>query len=177
MTKDLKIRFSKRALLTGCSFSFGVLLPILLLPILFQQGCSLTVTRPVQEMSDTAAALRAAKEVSADTLAPDLFRGASEAYIKGRNEYRMKNFVVAKDHLAKAKRLAEQAELEALVNGAKRQSAVNLEDAPTVAPAPYDYPTPRGTPAQLLQDSGSTGQQPAGSGGGGGTNPQAPPME
>jgi len=118
-------------------------------------------------MSDTAAALRAAKEVSADTLAPDLFRSASEAYIKGRNEYRMKNFVVAKDHLTKAKRLAEQAELEALVNGAKRQSAVNLEDAPTVAPAPYDYPSPRGTPAFLIQDTGTGGTPAAG---------QAPPM-
>ena len=151
----------------GCSFSLYALTAIAMI----QAGCSLTVTRPIQEMSDTAAALRAAKEVSADTLAPDLFRGASEAYIKGRNEYRLKNFVVAKDLLAKAKRLAEQAEVEALVNGAKRQSAVNLEDAPTIVPQPYDYPSPRGTPAYLIQDGA---QQPQPTAPNGGSNPQAP---
>lgn len=163
--EKLKNLFSKRALQLGCSFSFSLLITAAII----QPGCSLTVTRPIQEMSDTAAALRAAKEVSADTLAPDIFRSANEAYIKGRNEYRMKNFVVAKDHLAKAKRLAEQAEVEALVNGAKRQSAVNLEDAPTIAPQPYDYPSPRGTPAYLIQEGGSTQPQQSG-----GSSPQTP---
>lgn len=84
-------------------------------------GCSsIWATRPVQEMSDTAAAIRAAKEVQADALAADLFRQADEEWILARREYRQKNFMEAKEALDRARKLAEQAEFEALRAGGSR---------------------------------------------------------
>src|SRR4051812_41542456 len=59
-------------------------------------GCSIVATRPVQEMSDTQASLRAAREVQADTLSPELYRQATELYFKAKNEYKFKNFELAR---------------------------------------------------------------------------------
>src|SRR6185312_12007222 len=83
-------------------------------------ACALTATRPTQEMSDTGAALRAAKEVQADTLAPELYRQANEWWLKARREYKFKNFSFAKDYAAKARKFAEKAEFEAIKNGGNR---------------------------------------------------------
>lgn len=83
-------------------------------------GCSLLATRPVQEMSDTSAAMRAAREVQADTIAPDLYRKADEAWLKAQHEYKYKNFQEALDFANKARRLAEEAEFEAIRAGAAR---------------------------------------------------------
>lgn len=124
-------------------------------------SCALAVTRPVQEMSDTAAALKAAKEVGADTLAPELYRRAVEAYFRARNEYQMKNFSITKEYAAKAKRLAEDAEFEALRLGASRSSVAPAEEPPKPPAEPYAYPTPTGTPAFILnQMGGSAGTSP-----------------
>jgi hypothetical protein len=114
--------------------------------------------RPIQLMSDTSAALRAAKEVSADTLAPELYRRATDAYFRATNEYRMKNFAIAEDFAKRAKRLAEEAEYEALKQGSNRTSLLPPEE-PTGPPPPSEVLPPRGelaTEALKRQDSGGT---------------------
>lgn len=119
-------------------------------------SCALTATRPVQEMSDTSAALRAAREVQADTLAPELYRQANEWFFKARQDYKLKNFAFAKEYALKAQKFAERAEFEAVKNGGNRvdvpadQPALGppANPAPTPVTTPYDYPTPAGTPAE-----------------------------
>jgi hypothetical protein len=122
-------------------------------------GCSLMTTRPVQEMSDTAAAIRAAREVQADTLAPELFRQSIEWFNKAKREYKFKNFDLAKSYSDKARLYAEDSEFEAIRNGGNRSdtqmadpmaSGLNIPpppSAPASAPSPYAYPTPQGIPA------------------------------
>jgi hypothetical protein len=119
--------------------------------------------RPIQLMSDTSAALRAAKEVSADTLAPELYRRATDAYFRATNEYRMKNFAIAEDFAKRAKRLAEEAEYEALKQGSNRTSLLPPEE-PTAPPPPSEVLAPReelATEAMKRQEAGGApGTQP-----------------
>ena len=111
-------------------------------------SCALTATRPVQEMSDTTAAIRAAKEVQADTLAPELYRQANEWFAKARKEYKFKNFSFAQEYVLRARRFAEQAEIEAIKNGGNRLDVSPADQAaPLPSASPYDYPMPEGTPA------------------------------
>jgi hypothetical protein len=110
-------------------------------------GCALFYTRPVQEMSDTSAAIRSAREVQADSLAPDLFREANEWFTRARREYRFKNFKLAHDYANKARNLAEKAEFEALRKGAVRTEIAPPPEPAGPEPSPYPYPTPEGTPA------------------------------
>lgn len=152
------------------SFGMGLFLSALV----FASACSLSATRPVQEMSDAAAALKAAKEVSADTLAPELFRKANEAYFRARNEYQMKNFVVAQEYILRAKRLAEDAEFEALRQGAQR-SSVQPPEEPPPPPEPSTLSTPTGTPAFLMPAEGSGTPPSTGNGSGGATGAGTPP--
>ncbi|MGZ3688783.1 MAG: DUF4398 domain-containing protein [Bdellovibrionota bacterium] len=132
-----------------------VILATLTLLTLTAAGCAIFKTRPVQEMSDTAAALRAAKEVQADTLAPELYRQASEWFQKAKREYKFKNFDLADDYGEQARRFAEQAEFEAIRNGGNRASADVAPDPmangapPPPKSAPYDYPAPTPTPADV----------------------------
>lgn len=122
-------------------FSFSV--------VLFA-GCStLLSTRPDQLMSDTAAAIKAAKEVNADTLSPDLFRQAQESFLKAKNDYTLKNYAVAEDHAKYAKKMAEDAEFESLNAGANRVSLAAPEET-VKTPEAYPYPTP--TPTFIAPD-------------------------
>ena len=130
-------------------------------------GCSLFATRPTQELSDTAAALRAAKEVQADILAPDLYRQASETFQKARRAYRLKDFAPAEEFLKKSRILAEHAEFAAVMGGATRAES-NPDDpyqeipdhsaGPTIQPkkaarpAPQD-PVPQNLPAPIPVES------------------------
>ena len=93
-------------------------------------------------MSNMEVALRAAKEVSADTLAPELYRLASEMSISARREYRLKNFKEAKEYADKARVLAEKSEFESIRNGGKRET---IPQDPLAEPS-Y-APEPTGTPA------------------------------
>lgn len=93
-------------------------------------------------MSDTAAALKAAREVSADSLAPEKFRRATEAYFRAQNEYRLKNFQIAEDYAKKAIRLAEESEFDALKQGSARTSLLPPE-VPTPPPAPSTVEPPQ----------------------------------
>lgn len=100
-------------------------------------GCSILATRPVQEMSDTAAAIKAAREAQADTLTPELFRKADEAYQLARREYQFKNFDSARDLAAQARNLAERAEFDAIRAANKGDGEVE----PTATPSPQPSPS------------------------------------
>lgn len=88
-------------------------------------GCSVVTPRPIQEMSNAESALKAAKELHADTLAPDVFRAASETFYKAKTEYRLKNFDIAKRLAKKATRLSEEAEFEAYLKGGATPEIAN----------------------------------------------------
>jgi hypothetical protein len=115
--------------------------------LLVLSGCALFYGRPTQSMSDTAAAIKAAREVQADSLSPDLYRESNEWFMKAKREYKFKNFKLAKDYAEKARDLAEKAEFESLRKGGVRS---DLGPAPEPAPAasPYAYPTSEGVPAE-----------------------------
>lgn len=154
-------------------------------------SCSLFRTRPVQEMSDTAAAMKAAKDAQADVIAPVLYREANEWWQKAKAEYKYKNFEDAESYAIKARKLAEQAEFEVLKNPGQHtestadDTSASQAPAPTPTDSPYPYPTPTGTPydrATQPQPSdggtGGTGGSNGTGGGSGGNNPtqiQVPP--
>ncbi len=99
----------------------------LILLLLAGTGCAIAATRPVQEMSDTASAIRAAREVKADTLAPELYRLSKEWFQKARREYKLKNFKEALEYSEKAKDFAEKAEFEAVQNGGNRERQTEVD--------------------------------------------------
>lgn len=112
-------------------------------------SCSVLTTRPSQLMSDALSALRAAKEVQADTLSPELYRQANEWYLRGKQDYKFKNFYLAEKSLLKVKWFAEKAEYEALKNGGDRSIQMIVEDAPKAQASSYPYPAPESTPADV----------------------------
>src|SRR6478735_7769255 len=104
-------------------------------------ACSIFSTRPVQEMNDTSSAIRAAREVQADTLAPELFRQANEWFFRAKHEYKFKNFNMAKSYSDKARLFAEDAEFEAIRNGGNRsETAVSDPLAPGISSPPASAP-------------------------------------
>lgn len=146
-----------------------------ILLIFIGMGCSVFATRPSQQMSDCNASIRAAKEVQADVLAPELYRQAMELFSKARKEYRFKNFLLAKEHAEKAKKFAEQAEFEAIRSGGLRSDSEIVDPLergapgggggalpPSIAePSPYPYPTPEPIPADGYEQRVQEQQQAA----------------
>jgi len=113
-------------------------------------------------MSNMEVAIKAAKEVNADILAPELFRTAQEVSLKARREYRYKNFEIAKKYSDQARVYAEKAEFEALRNGAKRESVpVDPLSEPSYAPVPTTNPngTPLNPSASPQPSGKSTGRK------------------
>ncbi|MCC7441769.1 MAG: DUF4398 domain-containing protein [Bdellovibrionales bacterium] len=110
-------------------------------------GCSLMVTRPVQEMNDATAAIRAAREVQAQTLAPELFRQSQEWFLRARRAYKFKEFAEALDYAGKARVFAEQSEFEAVRAGASRES-INVSPPPPPPPPNPSSPESQGAPEQ-----------------------------
>jgi hypothetical protein len=174
MLKKREIRVPQKS--TGSRFSFSKPLAVLC-ALTVLASCSLFKTRPVQEMSDTAAAMKAAKDAQADINAPVLYREANEWWQKAKAEYKYKNFEEAEAYAKKARKLAEQAEFEVLKNPGQRVESPVDSGAPTgsePAPAesPYAYPTPTGTPYERAIQNPSGGDNTGGgSGGSGGNNP------
>lgn len=80
-------------------------------------ACSIATTRPVQEMSYADSALRAARDLHADSLSAELFRAATEVYSNAKREYRLKNFDTARKYALKSMRLSERAEFDAYLKG------------------------------------------------------------
>ena len=66
--------------------------------------------------------IKAAKEVNADLLAPELYRISVERGREARKEYRFKNFMQAKALANEARTYAEKAEFESIRNGGKREA-------------------------------------------------------
>lgn len=138
--------------------------------ILQMLGCSLAATRPNQEMSDAAAAIRAAREVQSETLAPEIFRHSNELFLRAKNEYKIKNFEQAKILSEKSRKLAEQAELEAIKLGAARtedtipdplgREGLTPPAPPQEKSAPYEYPTPQPTPYSMDPGTAPGGAPP-----------------
>lgn len=113
----------------------------------FLSSCSITAVRPAQEMSNMEVAIRAAKEVNADVLAPELFRLASETGQMARREYRFKNFQDAKKLADKARTYAEKAEFESIRNGGKREALPQDPlSEPSYAPEPIGTPMESASP-------------------------------
>jgi hypothetical protein len=124
-------------------------------------------------MSDTSSAIRAAREVQADTLAPELYRQANEWFFKAKNEYKLKNFSEAREYADKARRYAENAEFEAIRGGGNRTEAVTTDplasgvnnpspEAPIAAPSPppYEYPVPQGSMSDPTLNPGTAPTPP-----------------
>lgn len=102
-------------------------------------GCSLAVTRPIQEMANAEVAIRAAKDLNADSLVPEIFRAANESFYKAKRDFRLKDFDNARANALKAMRLAEQAEFEAYRMGGATPEASNRASSPEGAfPDPED---------------------------------------
>jgi hypothetical protein len=130
-----------------------LLVPFFVFP-LFVSSCAITATRPAQEMSNMEVAIRAAKEVNADVLAPELFRMAQETSLKARRDYRLKNFQAAKEFADQARTFAERSEFESIRNGGKRdivpQDPLAEPSYPVepIAPGNHAAPSPAaGAPA------------------------------
>ena len=86
------------------------LLPIFIIFI----ACSLTTTRPKEEMSLATAAFLAAREANAHISAPNLFRKAEYYFGRAKSAYRKKYFDKAKQYSLLTKKFAEKAEFLAL---------------------------------------------------------------
>ena len=108
-------------------------------------------TRPIQEMSDTAAAIRSAKEVGSDVQSPEFYRLANEWFFKAKHEYKFKNFNEARAFTIKARRYAELAEFDSVRHGAVRGEGTNIKD-------PMEGPS---EPSENSPPSPSSGRNPS----------------
>ncbi|HAR41341.1 MAG TPA: hypothetical protein DCS07_01715 [Bdellovibrionales bacterium] len=158
MTDSIQALKTGTSSLTGSRFPFGrsrlLLLSISALGLCLT-GCTLFASRPTQLMSDTSAAIRAAKGVQADTLAPELYRQANEWFFRAKHEYKFKNFKLAADLASKARLFAEQAEFQSLKNGGKfvEPPPPELPSGTQAAgpPPPDTYATPEPIPADRME--------------------------
>jgi len=133
----------------------------LLLAPFFFIACSVTAVRPSQEMSDMEVSMKAAQEVNADLLAPELYRLAHETALMARREYRLKNFLEAKKFAEAARGHAERAEFEAIRNGAKREAIPTDPLAePSYAPEPIATPEPLSGEGSSKTDNGQAPAAP-----------------
>lgn len=116
-------------------------------------GCSLTATRPVQEMSNAEVAIRAAKDLNADSLVPDLYRSSVDTYFKAKRDYHLKDFENARRYALRATRLAEEAEFEAYRLGGATpeasQKAIAPEGATPDAESAFQSDTGGAPPANM----------------------------
>jgi hypothetical protein len=120
-------------------------------------SCSITAVRPAQEMSNMDVAIKAAKEVGADVLAPELYRLSLERGQQARKEYRFKNFKQAKELADESRIYAEKAEFESIRNGGKREAVPQDPLAePSYPPEQLAAPaTDNGNPAVPGPSSGT----------------------
>ena len=90
-------------------------------------SCSVVASRPLQEMTNADLAIKAAKEVNADTLSPNYYRKAVDLYAKAKHEYGLKNFYQAKKLANAARKFAEQSEfISYKAGGATPEIAADL---------------------------------------------------
>lgn len=87
---------------------------ILVFILVFFMGCGLVATRPKTEMAMAQVAFMAAKQVGADSKAPNLYRKAEVYYLKAKSAYRRKYFNKAKQYADLSKKFSEEAEYKAV---------------------------------------------------------------
>lgn len=87
---------------------------VVLLLVVLLTGCGLVATRPKAEMAMAQAAFLAAKQVEADSKAPNLYRKAEIYYLKAKSSYRRKYFNKAKQYAELSKKFSEEAEYKAV---------------------------------------------------------------
>ncbi len=153
MNRTDRIQFSKNG-----AFILGSVFLSLMLAV----GCSITAVRPSQEMSNMDVAIRAAKEVNADVLAPELYRSAIEKSTSAKREYRFKNFTEAKAYANQARRFAEQAEFESIRNGGRREALPSDPLAePSYAVEPIATPSPDASPSSSTKNPATAAPTPS----------------
>ncbi len=81
-------------------------------------------------MSNADTALKAARDLNADSLVPEIFRAANEAFYKAKRDFRLKDFDNSRKHALQATRLAEQAEFEAYRLGGATPEASSRSNSP-----------------------------------------------
>lgn len=125
--------------------------------LLTGSGCAIFTTRPTQLMSDTSAAIKAAREAQADVHAPELYRQANDWWFQARQEYKFKRFDTAEEYALKAREFAEKAEYSSIQQGAERQdlgpqetfedsTRPRTEEFEEPTPVPYNQMSPLGGP-------------------------------
>ena len=80
-------------------------------------------------MTNADIAIRAAKDLNADSLAPDLYRKAVDAYFQAKRFYRLKDFKKAKSQAVVAMKIAERAEFIAYQKGGEASTLYPPEGA------------------------------------------------
>ena len=133
-------------------------------------GCSLAVTRPIQEMANAEVAIKAAKDLNADSLVPEIYRSANESFYKAKRDFRLKDFDNARKGALKATRLAEQAEFEAYRMGGATPEAGNrnsqegsfpdAEDAFREGTTPAPTPKPESSPESSNDEASAATEEP-----------------
>ncbi|MBI3556224.1 MAG: hypothetical protein HY074_08170 [Deltaproteobacteria bacterium] len=87
-------------------------------------------------MSNAEVALKAAKDLNADSLVPEIYRSAVDNYFKAKRDYRLKDFENARLHALRTTRLAEQAEFDAYrLGGATPEASSKALTASALPPA------------------------------------------
>lgn len=115
----------KKRLVTQASFVF------LTLSGFWGLGCSVFITKPTQELANMDVAIRAARDVHAEELAPENYQNAVEYGNQARREFRLKNYQKAKKLSELSREFAEKAEFQSVKSGGKREE---LPEDPLAAP-------------------------------------------
>ena len=76
-------------------------------------ACASTAQRPVKQMIFASASMKAAEKAQSEKRSPDLYRRAENAYWKAQRFYVAKEYKEAGKWANEARRMAEQAELDA----------------------------------------------------------------
>ena len=103
----------------SCLRGFGVLQAAFLIVL---SACSSTAEKPVKQMIFASAAMKSAEKSQSEKRSPDLFRKAENAFWKAQRFYVAKEYKEAGKWANEARRLAEQAELDAELRAAQSTS-------------------------------------------------------
>lgn len=94
--------------------------------------------RPIEDLSLADVALKAAGRAKADSLAPDTYRKAENYFLRAKKDYDEGYFDSCRKNSDETRRLAEQAEYQAL----KKQNQIRAGGGADFVPSPSDVPPP-----------------------------------
>ena len=132
-------------------------------------------------MADASTAIRAAREVQAETKtlsSTELFRKALDWFEKAKVEFRLHNFSQAELFSNRARVYAESAEFEAIRDGGQRRQASSATSDVEVVQDPMANPGFSNVPAPPSETQPSSGENPFSPEGGAmpSPDPLAPPV-